>query len=147
MFREGTFAFLNVLQTRNEMTGDKEIEAFLSPCNEQVFRNALNLREILLTHFPNIIEQIDVPAKMIAYCYGQKYDELICVLIPSKTGLKLGFNRGVDLSDPYNLLQGTGKASRYMEIKSEAQIKSPALKALLLSALDACKQRMAAIKK
>jgi hypothetical protein len=78
------------------MTTEKEIEQFLSPYDEQVFSHALKLRAILLASFPAIIEQIDVPAKMIAYCYGQKYVELLCVLIPSKKGLKLGFNRGVE---------------------------------------------------
>ena len=123
-----------------QTTTNKNIDAFLTQYDEQVFTNALKLREVLLANLPDIIEQIDMPAKMIAYCYGQKYDELICVIIPSKKGLKLGFNRGVDLPDPDKLLEGTGKISRYVVIKSDKQINSPSIKKLLSSALTAYKK-------
>jgi len=117
------------------MIPGNQIDAFLSQYDEQVFANALKVRAILLANLPGIIEQLDVPAKMIGYCYGQKYAELICVIIPSKKGLKLGFNRGTELPDPDNLLEGTGKISRYVQITSGEQIKSEALKKLIESAL------------
>jgi len=115
----------------------KEIEKFLSAYTPQVFSHALELRKLLLANLPGIVEQIDASAKMIAYCYGQKYSELICVVIPSKKGLKLGFNRGSILPDPDHLLEGKGKVSRYVEIKSIEQINSPALRNLLAAALVA----------
>ena len=118
------------------------IDNFLSQYDEKVFKNALLLREVLLKNLPGIIEQIDLPAKMIAYCYGQKYVDLICVLIPSKKGLKLGFNRGIDLKDPDRLLEGTGKISRYVQIISIEQITSSSLKKLLANALLVYKQRL-----
>ncbi len=122
------------------MTADKQIDAFLSQYDEQVSSNALQLREVLLANLRDITEKIDVSARMIAYCYGQKYSELICVIIPSKKGLKLGFSRGTELPDPEKLLQGNGKISRYVVIKSEEQINSPALKKLLSSALTLYKK-------
>src|SRR4051812_42798021 len=120
---------------------NQKIDFFLSQYDESVYTHALQLREILFANLPGIIEQLDVPAKMVGYCYGQKYSELVCVIIPSKKGLKLGFNRGNELPDPEGLLKGTGKISRYMEIKSDKQIKSPALKELLLSALALYRQK------
>lgn len=98
------------------------IATFFSPYDEQVIRNALLRNEALFKNLPDIIEQIDLPAKMVAYCVGQKYSELICTIIPSKKGLKLGFNRGTELPDPDKFLQGNGKISRYVEIKSEDPI-------------------------
>ena len=121
---------------------DIKISDFLASYSEQVYTRAVALRKVILGALPDVIEQLDIPAKMVAYCYGQKYAELICVLIPSKKGLKLGFSRGVDLSDPYHLLEGTGKISRYVEIKNEEQIQSPALQALLENALVAYKKRV-----
>jgi hypothetical protein len=118
------------------MTRDKNIDDFLSGYPEPVFINALKLREILFANLPGIIEQVDIKARMVGYCYGQKYSELICVIIPSKKGLKLGFNRGNVLPDPDGLLQGTAKISRYIEIKSDEQMKSPGLKKLLISVLE-----------
>ena len=125
------------------MTAEKKIDEFLSNYSEEVFTNTLKLREVLFANLPNVIEQIDIPAKMIAYCYGQKYAEMICTIIPSKKGLKLGFYKGVDLPDPDKLLEGTGKISRYVEIRSAGQIRSPALKKLIESALAAYEKRMA----
>jgi hypothetical protein len=122
------------------MAANNSIDNFLLQYDEKVIENALLLREVLLKKLPGIIEQIDLPAKMIAYCFGQKYAELICVIIPSKKGLKLGFNRGVEIKDPDKLLEGTGKISRYVQIKSAEQITSLPLKKLLASALAIYKQ-------
>lgn len=124
------------------MKENKKIDEFLSAYSEEVFTNALKLREVLLKNLPNIIEQIDLPAKMIAYSYGRKYSEMICTIIPSKKGLKLGFYRGIDLPDPDKLLEGNGKISRYVEIRSEEQIKSAAIRKLIANALAAYKKRM-----
>ncbi len=124
------------------MKADNKVDSFLSQYNDEVITHALILRTILSVNLPGIIEQVDVPAKMIAYCYGQKYIEMICTMIPSKKGLKLGFNRGVDLPDPEKMLEGTGKISRYVEIRSEKQIRSAALKKLLANALRMYKKRI-----
>ncbi len=67
---------------------------------------------------------------------------MICTIIPSKKGLKLGFYRGIDLPDPDKLLEGNGKISRYVEIKSEEQISSAAIRKLIANALAAYKKRM-----
>jgi len=122
---------------------NNSITAFLSQYDDQVIDYVLKLREMLLENLPGIIEQIDIPAKMIAYCYGQKYSDMICTVIPSKKGLKLGFYKGNELPDPNQLLQGNGKISRYIQINSADQIKSADLKKILLSALIAYQQRSA----
>lgn len=117
------------------MAKDKVI-GFFSPYGETVLEWALEAREVLLETLPGITEQLDLPARMVAYCYGQKYSELICVLIPSKNGLKLGFNRGTQLRDTDGLLEGKGKISRYVVIKSKHQIRSAAIRDLILNGLE-----------
>lgn len=121
---------------------EKNIDDFLSNYSDEVFTSALKLREIILATLPGITEQLDLPARMIAYCYGQKYAELICVIIPSKKGLKLGFNRGSKLPDPDHLLEGSGKISRYVVIQSEKDIRPAAIKRLLVNALKLYKQEI-----
>ena len=120
---------------------DNTIDNFLSQYSEGVFSNALKLRELILKNLPEVQEQLDIPAKMIGYCYGQKYSELVCTLIPSKKGLKFGFYKGVDLPDSDKLLQGGGKLSRYVEIKTQDDIKTKPLTTLLKEALKAYKIR------
>jgi hypothetical protein len=118
-----------------------DILQFLAAYSEPVYDAAMRLREVILKHLPGVTEQLDIPAKMIAYAYGQKYAELVCVIIPSKKGLKLGFNKGTTLSDPAGLLEGSGKISRYVIIKSGDDIKNPALIKLLQAAMQAYKER------
>lgn len=123
------------------MASETAIQDFLSNFDDTIFANVMQLRQFILSTLPAVTEQLDIPARMIAYCYGQKYAELVCTIIPSKNGLKLGFNRGVDLPDPGNLLEGSGKISRYVVIKRKADITSPALKQLLKNAYTAYQER------
>ena len=117
------------------------IHTFLSHYHEEVRNHAFMLRTIIIDTLPDIHETLDAPAKMIAYNYGTRYTDMICVLIPSKKGLKLGFYRGVDLPDPEKLLQGNGKISRYMEIDLSQEIRSTSLENLLHEAFRAYKIR------
>ncbi len=122
------------------------IQDFLSNYDEPVAAKAWQLRDLILSELPGVTEQTDLAAKMIAYCYGQKYSELVCTIIPSKKGLKLGFNHGTELPDPGNLLEGTGKISRYVVIRGIDYISNPALRELLKSAYTAYRERMSAVK-
>ena len=127
------------------MKEDIKAVDFLSKYSPEVVNLSLALRTSLLRQLPEITEQLDLPAKMVAYCYGQKYAEMICVIIPSKKGLKLGFYKGTELPDPAGMLEGTGKISRYVQIKSKEQIDSPQLNDLISAALKACRKRMGMI--
>jgi len=98
---------------------DNQIEIFLSNYNNEVCDYIKKLRGLLPRLLPDIKEELDLPAKMIAYTYGAGYTDLVCVLIPSKKGLKLGFNKGAEVTDPEGWLKGKGKISRYVEIVSE----------------------------
>lgn len=124
------------------MIANVTLENLLLQYDKEVFNDALKLRDVILLNLPGITEQIDIPAKMTAYCFGQKYSEMVCTIIPSKKGLKLGFYKGNELPDPDGLLEGTGKISRYVLIKSGKEISSPAIKQLLSDALAAYSQRM-----
>lgn len=123
------------------MAANKDVDAFLSHYGDEVFENALALRALALKHLPGVLEQIDQPARMIAYCYGQRYVDMVCTIIPSKKGVKLGFYKGPELPDPSGLLQGSGKLSRYVEIKAMTDIQGKPLTALLKAALAAYRER------
>ena len=103
---------------------------------------AILMREVVLNNLPHVQEQVDLPAKMIAYIYGPKYADMICTIIPSKKGLKLGFYKGNELPDPDSLLEGTGKISRYVVITDEKQIKSTPIIELIQHAFESYKARV-----
>jgi len=93
------------------MPTEKEVDMFLSGYSKEVYDLAGKLRKLLFKVLPGIIEQVDLPARMIAYCYGQRYVDMVCTIIPSKKGLKLGFAWGASLPDPDGMLKGSGKIS------------------------------------
>jgi hypothetical protein len=69
---------------------------------------------------------------------------MICTIILSKKGIKLGFYKGAELPDPKKLLTGSGEVHRYVEIKSEEDIRNPALLELLKHVVDAREKRLGA---
>ena len=117
-------------------------EKILSKYEEKISTLGFQLRDFLLKNIENITEQPDEPGNVIGFSYGTGYKDLICTIIPSKKGLKLAFYQGADLPDPDNLLEGTARYSRYLEIKSDKQIYSSALKQLIKKALVAYKERI-----
>lgn len=116
-------------------------EDFLSQYDEAVFTRALELRQLVLLHLPGVTEQVDLPAKMVMYVYGPRYKDLVCNIIPSKNGLKLGFYKGNELPDPGRLLEGTGKISRYLVVDPGKKMNVAGIEKLLQAALLACRQR------
>lgn len=80
-------------------------------------RNAfLEAREQIRYLYPEIREELDLPAKMLAFTYGNGYKDMICVLIPSQKFLRVGFPAGYLLQDHLQLLEGDGKKSRSLLI-------------------------------
>ena len=109
----------------------------------EVAANGPLLRKFLLKHLPGVIERSDAKANLVGYSYGPGYKEMVCTILMSKKGVKLGFYKGSELPDPYHLLTGSGKVHRYVEIKSAQDIRNPALLELLKQAVHARKVRMA----
>ncbi len=123
------------------METNQNIENYLLEYSDTVFINSMKIRKLILETIPGIIETLDLSAKMISYGYGNKYSELLCVIIPSKKGVKIGFNYGAQFPDPKGMLKGSGKISRYIEIKSQEEIYSPELLEILVYSIDFYEKR------
>lgn len=117
------------------------VEDILSKYDEKVAGLAVLLRDFLLEELKGITELPDNSASIIGYGYGTGYKDMICTILLSKKGVKLGFYKGSELPDPNKLLSGTGKVHRFAEIKTGGDIGSPALKKLLNEALKAYQKR------
>jgi hypothetical protein len=113
------------------------IDSILGKYDARVCELGLEVREFLLQELKEIMEYPDGPANIIGYGYGPGYKDLICTIIPSKKGIKVGFYRGSELPDPKKLLAGAGKVHRHVEIKSREDLSKPALKKLVMSAVQA----------
>ncbi len=69
------------------------------------------------------------------------YKGLVCSLILSKTGVKLGLSHGASLDDPNKLLEGAGKVHKHIPLKTPADLKKSGLKPLVKSAIRAWQER------
>ena len=113
-----------------------ELDEFLDDYKPDVRNLALQLRDLVYEIEPEVIEQIDIPAHLLAYGYAKTYTHLMCAIILYKDYINLGFPRGVDLPDPEGLLEGTGKRARHVKIRETEQIELPEVAALIQASAD-----------
>ncbi|MBC7873129.1 MAG: hypothetical protein H7Y01_03980 [Ferruginibacter sp.] len=119
------------------------VNDILARYDEKIALLASQLRKFILDELKDIREIPDDSANIIGYGYGTGYKDMICTILLSKKGVKLGFYKGSELPDPNNILIGTGKIHRFAEIKSAPGIADPALKKMLIAAVAAHKKRQA----
>ncbi len=111
------------------------VDEFLAPYSPPVREMALKTRALVLEVMPDMVEQIDVPGKLLGYGWDTTYAGTVCVIMPLKDSVNLGFARGTSLPDPEKLLVGTGKRARHIKFKTPDEIDHPAVRALLDAAL------------
>ena len=121
--------------------GKPEFQAFLSAWPPHVQEIARDLRELIFATLPKPMEMIDTSSKVIGYGFSRRYADMLCSLIPSKAGVKLGIAHGASLQDPRGLLAGKGKVHRHIDFRSSADVGRPGVKSLLKSALAAQQAR------
>jgi hypothetical protein len=102
---------------------------------------ARQVRALVREVMPNAIEQVDPSAKLIAYSLGGKMADTVCVIMPLKAAVNLGFYGGTALpaskEAPAGLLTGTGKRHRHVRLTTAGDVQAPALRALLRAAVAA----------
>lgn len=121
---------------------DKAVKTLFSKYEENISSLGFSLREYILSELKDVIEMPDLHANMVAFGYGPGYKDMICTIIASKKGMKLGFYKGSELPDPAGLLTGSGKVHKYVDIKKTEDFNRPELKDLLEEAVIAYKMRI-----
>jgi hypothetical protein len=122
------------------MVNDQLTDSILWKYEEKISTLGFQLRDFVFSELKDIVETPDNSANVIGYGYGPGYKNMICTIIPSKKGIKLGFYKGGELPDAKKLLTGTGKVHKYVEIKSEEDMNDD-LKTLMANALKKYKGR------
>jgi hypothetical protein len=107
------------------------VDEFLESYSPAVREMALKARELVMSVAPELVEQIDVPGKLLGYGWDTTYAGTVCVIMPLKDSLNLGFARGASLPDPDKLLEGTGKRARHIKFRTLEALDAPAVRALL----------------
>ncbi len=102
---------------------------------------AQRLRSLVRAAMPNAREELDRPARVIGYSFAPGYSGLLCTIIISKEGVKLGIVRGAALPDPRRLLEGSGKQHRHVAFSKPADLERPGLTELLHDAVESWHRR------
>jgi hypothetical protein len=102
---------------------------------------AASARQLIRRLLPNVEEKADPTAPLIAYGYGAGYRGMVCTLILSKAGVKLGLVRGRELDDPHRLLGGSGKVHRYIALRKPADLRRPGVTELIKDTHAAWRER------
>jgi hypothetical protein len=97
---------------------------------------ALAARKLILSVLPDVVEQIDNPAKLLGYGTDTTYVGTIYVIMLLKDSINLGFAKGAHLPDPSGLLRGTGKHARHIKFRTVEAIQNPDVRTLVEAALD-----------
>jgi len=118
------------------------LDEFLAPYSLPVREMALKTRALVLSIAPELVEQIDVPGKLLGYGWDTSYKGTVCVIMPLKDSVNFGFALGSSLPDPTGLLTGTGKRARHVKFKAAAAIDDPAVRALLEAAVTLGKKSL-----
>ena len=88
------------------------------------------LRKVVRKLAPNLVE---------AMKYGMpqytKDKHTVVYIMPAADHVNLGFYDGVDLDDPKELLDGTGKRLRHVKVRTVQEARRPALRALVEDAV------------
>ena len=117
------------------------LAALLKSYPKEVQELAYSTRRLVLGMLPGAIEIPDAKARVIGYGYGKGYRDMICTLILSQGGVKLGLTGGASLPDPRGLLEGSGKVHRYVAIQSPADLRQAGVKPLIRAAIAAWRRR------
>jgi hypothetical protein len=118
------------------------IDKLLRSYPEDVQILARQARKQLREWLPDAGEGVDAAARMLAYSYGPGYKGMVCTLLLSKSGLKLGLVGGAALADPDGLLAGSGKVHRHVQLRTVQDLQKAGLKQLVLGARAACHKRL-----
>jgi hypothetical protein len=114
---------------------------FFAGYPESVAETCLALRGAIQAALPLAKEEVDKTGGVVGYSCGPGYAGLICTIIPSKAGVKLGIVNGATLADPDGLLEGSGKRHKYVRIADASAARQPSVSTLLQVALTACQVR------
>jgi hypothetical protein len=108
-----------------------EVEALLEPIDPVVRQITLEARAVVLEILPGVLEQVDLPARLIGFGRDRTLKGLVCGLALQRGYVNLMFAKGTELQDPEGLLEGTGKHARHVKLRAVEDVQRPGVRALL----------------
>jgi hypothetical protein len=119
----------------------RSLETLLSSYPSDVQGIARDARQLIRRLLPNVEERVDASAPVVGYGYGPGYRGVVCTLLLSKSGVKIGLARGTELTDPHHLLRGAGKVHRHVPLHAPTDLRRPGVRQLITAAYVAWQGR------
>jgi hypothetical protein len=121
------------------MTTDGKLGSFgsiLKPHAKEIREIARFLRTLVASLDPEAFETPRSGERCTTYGVGpRKMSEAYAHIMPLTSSVNLGFYHGAGLPDPAGLLEGTGKSSRHVKLRSVSAARAAPVKALLKAAI------------
>lgn len=116
---------------------DHRLLTYLAPYDPQVTSLALALREVVLEEAPEAIESlVNGYAVAIGFSFtGKPLKDGFCHVVTYSTHVNLGFNRGAQLPDPDEILEGSGKLIRHIRIRNHGDLDRPLVRRFVRAAI------------
>jgi hypothetical protein len=108
---------------------EKQITNFLMPFDDTLVSLTQDLRKYLINETKPKYELVgdSTISLNIGYGFTKKAWDCFCAIIVYSKHINISFPSGVLLSDPQNLLQGSGSRIRHIKIKNVNDIKTQAV--------------------
>ncbi len=115
---------------------EQQIERFLEPFDIEISSLAQKLRKHIKKETAPTIELVGDSTISLNNGYGftDKAWDCYCAIIVYSRHINISFPSGASLSDPKELLQGSGKRIRHIKIRKFEDINHPDVQNLLLEA-------------
>jgi len=111
-------------------------EDAMAGANSLVKAIADQLRQLILDVYPDAIELPWPKQHMASYGVGpKKMTEHFCYIGVQRNYVNLGFYYGAQLSDPEQLLEGTGNNLRHIKIKTVDDVDRPTIRQMIEQSL------------
>ncbi len=126
----------------------KDLVKFLLPYPDNGQAAALWLRDFVWDLYPDTNELIYDNYNAVAFGWSptDKAGDVFCSIAVFSDHVNFGFNRGVDIDDPGNMLLGGGSQYRYIKVKDKEDFQEWYMKQLLEEAYQNSISRMKPIK-
>jgi hypothetical protein len=103
----------------------------------EVIELFFDLRQYILELSPDCNEILyHTHALTAVFSISEKLSDAFCMIPIYTNHLNLGFNKGTLLKDPNNLLTGTGRLIRHIDIKKPGDYRNNKVKNLIKEAID-----------
>ncbi len=120
-----------------------DFQFFLDLKDQEIIELFSDLRQYILELYPDCNELLyHTHALTAVFSISEKLSDAFCMLPIYTNHFNLGFNKGTLLKDPNQLLTGTGKLIRHIDVKTPNDYRNPKVTALIQEAIDFAKKDM-----